>query len=353
MTERIMFRAWYRIPVARYWYHVIRPDLARPAVPLLIQFPKRSFFMDAYYDPGPLEPTDGEPTVVFRGYLIATPPPRVLEILRRTSFVKDPSLKETPDGLGSFPGTYGQYIRGIAAEVSELSTNAYNLLRWRHKTLEGPTALTIAPASLFWAELPDQSSTEGALWQQVAAGIHSLDLPPGGTLDVSPDAGSRIDALLAGRADAPLGHALLREAWQIRDSNIRSALVMAVAAAESGAKEFISTVAPDTSWLLENLPSPPLDKILKSYLPHLPSRSGDCQTVSQLPTDCFATLRRAVEVRNKIVHRRSVNIDQAALEGTLRAVVELLYFLDYHLGYGWARADAAQSVAHGIPMGNA
>lgn len=101
-------------------------------------------------------------------------------------------------------------------------------------------------------------------------------------------------------------------------------------------KEFISSIAPDTSWLLENIPSPPLDKILKRYLPPLPSRADACERVPDLPKDWRRTLKGAVESRHKIVHGRLVDLDQDQLERTLDVVLELLYFLDQHAGYAWA-----------------
>lgn len=111
---------------------------------------------------------------------------------------------------------------------------------------------------------------------------------------------------------------------------------MAVAAAETGVKEFISSVSPDASWLLENIQSPPLDKILSHYLPTLPSRKNDCTTVPALPKGWRKILLAAVEARNRIVHGRIVELDQDQIATTLDTVLEFLYFLDQHAGYSWA-----------------
>jgi hypothetical protein len=47
---------------------------------------------------------------------------------------------------------------------------------------------------------------------------------------------------------------------------MRSAIVLAVAAAEVGFKQFAVKIFPDTAWILEHLQSPPLTKMLDLFL---------------------------------------------------------------------------------------
>ena len=63
----------------------------------------------------------------------------------------------------------------------------------------------------------------------------------------------------------PLCHELYREAWEERQKNPRNAVVFGIAAAEVSFKQCVSALAPDTRWLLENVPSPPLTKMLSEY----------------------------------------------------------------------------------------
>lgn len=49
---------------------------------------------------------------------------------------------------------------------------------------------------------------------------------------------------------------------------------MMTSALETGIKTHISKLSPDTEWLLENLPSPPIDKIFKNYIPLLYEKCG-------------------------------------------------------------------------------
>ena len=70
----------------------------------------------------------------------------------------------------------------------------------------------------------------------------------------------------------PVAHQLLREAWELRSSNPRSALAIGIAAAEIGVKDLIASLVPNAQWLVMEMPSPPVVKILREYLPMLPVR---------------------------------------------------------------------------------
>jgi hypothetical protein len=62
--------------------------------------------------------------------------------------------------------------------------------------------------------------------------------------------------------EEPLGRQLFREAWSQVGTNPRSALVIGVTAAEVGLKRLIATLVPGTDWLMEEIPTPPVGKIL-------------------------------------------------------------------------------------------
>jgi hypothetical protein len=66
--------------------------------------------------------------------------------------------------------------------------------------------------------------------------------------------------------EEPLAHQLLSEAWKQFSSSPRSALVLAVAAIEVGVKIYVTQRILGSEWLIENLPAPPIDKILSQYV---------------------------------------------------------------------------------------
>jgi hypothetical protein len=332
---RIVLRAWFRIVESDHWSYVHRSE------PLQVHSPKDHFMMDAFYDPGPVGDLEYKPTVVFRGYLLDDPAKEVLDILRGGRLSFHGSLEASENGLGIFPAQYANYVRQKAREIGRLSSDAYRLLLWRFRIISGPPDLELNPTSLFWAELPPETAklTVGDLnWRQVPAGTIWLGLPDIGHLDLRPAVGETLTELLEEGLKSPLGHELLWEARRIRESNWRSALVMGVAAVETSVKEFITQVEPQTAWLLQNMQSPPLHKILKDYLPTLKSAAAGYEKVPSLPKEWRSTFNNAVELRNKIVHGRSVGADDKLIEDLLRTAYELLYFLDYHGGHEWAKA---------------
>ena len=130
----------------------------------------------------------------------------------------------------------------------------------------------------------------------------------------------------------PLGHELLREANVNRDSNPRSSLILGVAAAEVGFKQFASKSLPDTAWILE-LPSPPLIEMLNKFpWCQLNLRIND--KVPAVPELIIDELKKAVNLRNKIVHSGIASLSFETLKSALDSVKDLLYFLDMLSGTG-------------------
>ncbi|MDI7278258.1 MAG: hypothetical protein QME94_19950, partial [Anaerolineae bacterium] len=159
-------------------------------------------------------------------------------------------LRNLPEALRAFAETCQRELR--AAAVDTVQT-----LLWR--TNAGGHHMPLLRASSF------EWSLDGTAWHKTHTGSRiRLDLrkPPSVTAEVV----AEVEQLLAAGSLSPLAHELLREAWSQRRDNPRSALVIAVAAAETGVKEFIANLVPQARWLATELPSPPLRKILKDYL---------------------------------------------------------------------------------------
>jgi hypothetical protein len=67
----------------------------------------------------------------------------------------------------------------------------------------------------------------------------------------------------------PLGHSLLREASTLSNSSSFSSILIMTTALETAVKMHISRIAPETQWLMQELQSPPIFKILKDYIPSI------------------------------------------------------------------------------------
>jgi hypothetical protein len=139
----------------------------------------------------------------------------------------------------------------------------------------------------------------------------------------------------AGKAE-PLGHELFREAWAIRGSNPRSSLLIGVAAAEVRFKELVSSLAPQAEWLAMNSPSPDLMKMLRSYLPTLPTKLRINNGAWPPPKTVRRLLTEAIAARNRIAHGAGDAIHGPALTKILHAIRDLLYLLDVYAGEQWA-----------------
>jgi len=177
---------------------------------------------------------------------------------------------------------------------------------------------------------------KGGSWQAVKDMVH-LNAEIGFPTKIKPDPLQPAIATLWRTAESePLGHELWREAYGNRTANPRSAAVLAVAAAEVGFKEFVAKLVPATAWLLENVPSPPLLKMLTKYLPELPVRLAPTGRKAHVPTAVRREIEEAIRLRNGLVHVGERQIDQARLRSILGAVRDLLYLLDVYSGQRWA-----------------
>lgn len=133
----------------------------------------------------------------------------------------------------------------------------------------------------------------------------------------------------------PVAHELWREAWNLRHPNPRSSLVIGVAAAEVGIKQLIAAMVPGAKSLVENIPSPSLDVMMRKILPDLPIKA-DVEPSRRVPRYLRIAVITAVEDRNRVVHLGAM--PSGDLRKTLIAIREFLYMLDMYSGQLWAEA---------------
>lgn len=328
----MIFRAHTRISLEPYWYDVG----FRGAVRLEHRIAR--FWMDVHRDVGDVTDSDDPRKLVVVTYLVSEPPADVAMVLSvpQTSGTTAPTTKLC-DGLDSYPSVYREFLLGTARRMSELATRALQLALWRTGARGGPPGIEIYPLHLFWRHEPPQGEVIlDSGWHQVPSGIVELGLPDFSFLDLDESISLHISRLLEEDVPQPLGHDLLREAWRIHESNPRAALVVVVAAIETGVKQFIADRLPQTEWLLRNLPSPPLHKLLKDLLPTVPSKANGHNTVPAFDKAILRAVSEAVERRNSLVHVGTAEIGGEFLARVFHESRRLLYELDYHSGNEWA-----------------
>src|ERR1700735_1378761 len=203
--------------------------------------------------------------------------------------------------------------------MQRFALRTLRLLRWRTKSPGRPYPVR-ATEGFAW-------SLDGAEWKPVAdymsMRIRQLENPP----ILTDDAVEFLKTEILGGLDEPLGHELLREAWTNQDTNLRRAIVLAVAAAEVGFKQFAVKLFPDTAWILENLQSPPLSKMLELFPWDKLKLQINDKPVS-VPESIKVQLKKAITLRNEIVHGRVSGLTNDTAEAVLFSVRDLLYFLD-------------------------
>jgi hypothetical protein len=236
------------------------------------------------------------------------------------------------------------FLEELIKYEEDLSNKAYqciSLIMWR---LNANGNLSIfAEEQAMGLGLLKYSFT-GESWKSfpIVYYIDSLDFDTGEPFYKKPSVPSiaelkSIEDLLDENGDKRfIGQSIFYEAWQLRRSNPKVALVMAVAAAETGFKEYVADLMPETEWLLENIQSPPLIKMLREFMELIPTRETIHGKVLRPPKNIITLIQTGVEHRNKMVHTGKLELSIDKLLPILNAIKDLLWILDYYRGNSWA-----------------
>lgn len=159
---------------------------------------------------------------------------------------------------------------------------------------------------------------------------------PWSTKQVSSEVISEVSGFVERGEDEPLAHQVLREAWTEKSRSTRSALVLAVSAAEIGFSRCVVVLMPTNLRISSH---GPLHKRIQAHLPLLNVRWKLQGKTLLPPASLVDEIRLGVRLRNQVVHsgRETVHeteIDQ--VDRTLRAVSNLLWILDFYQGCKWA-----------------
>jgi len=95
-------------------------------------------------------------------------------------------------------------------------------------------------------------------------------------------------------------------------------------------------LVPDAKWLAQEVPSAPVVKLLREYIPGLPVRLQVNGKTLPPPDRVLNQLRDAVSKRNQLTHRGVNRVDGQFLKETIYAVSDCLRLLDYYSGHSWA-----------------
>src|ERR1700693_5837240 len=218
----------------------------------------------------------------------------------------------------------------VQHELLEIILHTLRLARWRANLRGSPDQVQFAH-EFSW-------SLDGKEWKPIADNLR-IQMLFGHSPRWTNEAAEFVRTEVLGELDEPLRHEMLREAAANPSNNPRSSLILAVAAAEVGFKQFSSKVFPDTGWILEELQSPPLVKMLECFPWH---KLGVTiyGKVPSIPVPIVNELKKAVTLRNQIVHaggpKGTGKLKGETVDSVVTAVRDLLYFLDALRGEKWA-----------------
>jgi hypothetical protein len=228
-------------------------------------------------------------------------------------------------GVGdrSLPSDTVELLAAARAKGMECIVSAVRFIAWRYF----PQGVDTEPhGTLEWSA--DGGHTWFALARNMGGG-RSWSTPaiPGSANSTD------LQTLIDRWREVPVAYSLLWEARTLRSANARLALT--VTALEVGTKAFIGLCVPDADWLLTNLQSPPVFKLLRDYLPQLTPPSGAVDHCNALPGDILAVINQAVQARNELLHRGK-SFPRARLRELDHAVHFALRMLDFYSGEAWA-----------------
>jgi hypothetical protein len=222
-------------------------------------------------------------------------------------------------------GARREFGKSLLQQLAAAIDTALRLIRWRYG-MEGPSRPVSASRGLQWSDdggewhvLPVVGRARGAL--HVA-------------MRLTPERIAQIEGMIP-TSEEPFAHSLLREAEELIFTHTASALVIGIAALEVRLKELIGDLAPDAQWLVDNLPSPSLEKLIGEYLPKLPAKVPASGTLT-FPASVLATIKKGVTLRNQTAHRGHPRLEADTVAEILATVRDLLWLCDYLAGHDWA-----------------
>jgi hypothetical protein len=229
-----------------------------------------------------------------------------------------------------------EFIDGVLGDPRAAMISTVALFRWRQGVAEGPPD----PCHTLKASY----SNDGKVWREILL-VRGFKISWGLTTSAPEDGVSEqvVEWAKAG-TEEPLGRQLFREAWSQRKSRPRSALVLGVAAAEVGFKKLVGSLVPQAEWLVDQVQTPALYKMLSKFLPTLPVKARFTDKPIRPPSALLHQLERAVESRNKLVHAGQSPPKPDELDEMLRAVNDFLWICDLYQGHLWAAKHISVSV---------
>ena len=232
-----------------------------------------------------------------------------------------------------YPADLQTLCDDVSRELSDGVLRFFKLLRWQQEIDAPHDVFGDFKPALYWKVSGETYSIVGFRRQ----GGNTIRSPAGITW-TDEDERDFTALWVDPSAEEPLAHELLREAKAALTASPRSALLMTATALETGVKTHIAKLVPDARWLLSEMPSPPIHKMLRKYLPELHQKRGTALANWAKLKPLFKDAENLAEHRNDLTHTGDMPGEvHAALPKLINSVSDLLYILDVLEGRDWAK----------------
>lgn len=181
-------------------------------------------------------------------------------------------------------------------------------------------------------------SLDRSRWHAMPSAISAL-IEQGQGMNITSNAISEVSKEFAKGNVEPLGHELIREAFDISHQAPRSSLMIGVSALETGLKNYVQFRVPNSDILLEKIQQSPsaftmVQEVIPALHKVLKLESAEFPLTSKLAD----YLRTRVLKRNKVTHGSLQSVNIPELLEFVNFVRTLLYKLDVCRGHDWAKA---------------
>jgi hypothetical protein len=244
-------------------------------------------------------------------------------------------IREGPSyGLEYYPAPFVSFVDTVRGKLSLISNALVNVIRWRYAQ-DGPLSPLISQGLGLCFSC---SNDAGVSWYPIP-GRYSIKkiTPPHSIFAIDETDVNEISKLISTNKEQPPYHELLREAKELQHSSPRSSVLLAISAAEVAVKFAIVNRAPDNTWLIDNMQSPPIVKMLIKYLPTLLQEEEQLFYKAEKNSEFIKTFMDGVLIRNEMAHKGTRPPTTEKVLEIIRAVQKLLWICDYYSGCLWAK----------------
>jgi len=234
-------------------------------------------------------------------------------------------------------------INHAESDLTAQTDRFLKLLRWR-QGIDAPGEV-VSHRTLYW------KVGEGQYPIVPPEGGPSKKITVHGMFGIRWDSGHSSDLQELWSVDdlaEPLGHTLVREAAALASESPRSSILIMTAALETAVKMHISHIAPDTAWLMQEIPSPPIFKVLRDYIPLIHRSRGEEIVFWDKVKPFINKVQKLIELRNKVAHTGKIPENACPIQDYLELVSDMLYLLDVLEGHEWAKTLASHELRQAL-----